>query len=197
MESRGVVPNRRRTVTLKASVLDLYESRFGAPSRRAQFDVDDHHMDVCKWSADRTSEGVAIYATLGVSTVTPKESPTHRHEFFIGLHPEKDDVVRALAVLGIHEARSNEALDHGHTVTLDWPLWERAQVRTFLVARQRGEIIPTLTLPEGLHVEFLQAIPVFESELDFKRRYGVDALLRHWADRQVPFWDPMRVAEPS
>ena len=185
-------------MTIQHKILERYETQFGVPSRRARFDVDNHRMEICKWSAESSGEGVAIYATLGASGRPPHALPTtHRHEYFIGLNPERDDVARALAVLGIHEARQREELDHGHALTLDWPLWEGAQFRTFLVMRQRGEIIPTLSLPDGLHVEFLQAIPVFDSELDFKRIHGVDALVRHWADGQVAFWDPMRVAEPS
>ena len=36
--------------------------------------------------------------------------------------------------------------------------------RRFLGVRPLGHVIPPLELPDGQHVEFLQAIPIFESE---------------------------------
>jgi hypothetical protein len=38
-------------------------------------------------------------------------------------------------------------------------------VRRFLVLSPLGDIISPLELPDGMHVEFMQAIPIFESEL--------------------------------
>ncbi len=69
-------------------------------------------------------------------------------------------------------------------------------LRWFLVLRPVGDIIPPLELPDGMHVEFLQAIPIFESELAYKAAHGAEALLSLWEEEQVPFWDPGRSPVP-
>ena len=67
----------------------------------------------------------------------------------------------------------------------------------FLVMRPSGDIISPVKLPDGLQVEFLQAIPVFESEIAFKAEHGAEALIRRWEDLGVRFWDPNRNPEPE
>jgi hypothetical protein len=76
-------------------------------------------------------------------------------------------------------------------------LWPGTDIHRFLVLRPIGDIIPTLELPEGLHVDFLQAIPIFDYELAYKAEHGVEALLRRWEESRVPFWDPNRSPAPA
>jgi hypothetical protein len=49
-----------------------------------------------------------------------------------------------------------------------------------------------LVLPDGLHVDFLQVIPVHDAEVDHTIAHGVDSLLNEWEKADVPFWDPHR-----
>jgi hypothetical protein len=70
-------------------------------------------------------------------------------------------------------------------------------MRRFLVLRPLGDLIPPLELPDGLHVEFLQATPIFDSELAYKSGHGAESLLRRWEESGVPFWDPNRSPEPA
>ncbi len=46
------------------------------------------------------------------------------------------------------------------------------------------------------HVEFLAAIPVFESEIRRLRSSSLDALYEWWEQSGVRFWDPSR-PEPT
>lgn len=48
-----------------------------------------------------------------------------------------------------------------------------------------------------MHVEFMQAVPIFESELAYKARHGARELLEHWQESGVAFWNPGRVPEPA
>ena len=48
-----------------------------------------------------------------------------------------------------------------------------------------------------MHVEFLQAIPIYESERRFKNQHSAEALLERWEDAQVRFWDPRRARRDS
>jgi hypothetical protein len=95
----------------------------------------------------------------------------------------------------LYPAREGVALDHGHTVPAREPLWPGAQMRSFLVVRPRPNFLPALELQGGSHVEFFQAIPLFDAEVAFKRKYGAEALLRRWEEADVHFWDSERVLE--
>jgi hypothetical protein len=54
-----------------------------------------------------------------------------------------------------------------------------------------------LTLADGTHIEFLQALPIFDSEFAFKTDHGAEALLDRWEKSRVPFWDPNRTPAPA
>lgn len=178
---------------MRAAVREHYLNVWGDPSREACFSRGECTIEVLKWDAERNPQEVAMYGTLGASERQDPEFPAHRMEFLAGFRPELDDIAQALAMLATSEA----AVDDGHTVTFSEPLWRGTRARTFLVLRPPEEIVPPLLLADGRHVEFLQAIPIFPSELAFKKRNGAEGLLAHWEKRRVPFWDPDRSAEPG
>ena len=180
------------------AVRDLYRARWGEPARQARFDVGEYGIEVLKWDADANPEGVNLYATVGASTrPLIGRGPKHRVEFFVGLVPAQDGIASALAALGLYSEREGVALDEGHTVPGGGSLWPGSQMRAFLVMRPSPDFLPALQLPDGLHVEFLQAIPIFDSELAFKADRGADALMRRWKDVGVPFWNSDREPEPA
>jgi hypothetical protein len=181
---------------ITGAIRDLYVARWGQPSRSARFQVDGLKVEIFKWDADANPEGVNLYAMIGASA-RPGADPNHRVEFFVGLLPAKDEIASPLAALALYPTREGVALDHGHTVSADGSLWPGTEMRRFLVLRPLGDIIPPLELPDGLHVEFLQAIPIFESELAYKSEHSAEALLRRWEESRVPFWDPNRSPEPA
>jgi hypothetical protein len=54
-----------------------------------------------------------------------------------------------------------------------------------------------LDLSGDLHVEFLQAIPIFESERAFKAEHGADAPIHRWEAAGGRFWDRARPDAPA
>jgi hypothetical protein len=185
-------------LTLVEAVGDLYRARWGEPTRKARFDIGDFGIEILKWDADANPEGVALYATVGASDwPLADRDPDHRVEFFVGLLPPQDAIASALAALGLYPAREGVALDHGHTVPAGKPLWPGSQMESFFVVRPRPDFLPALELQGALHVEFLQAIPVFEPELAFKRKHGAEALLGRWEEADVHFWDSHRLLAPA
>jgi hypothetical protein len=68
-------------------------------------------------------------------------------------------------------------------------------MEAFLVVRPFNDFLPPLEMP-GVHVEFLQAIPLYPSERAWKVTHGVEALLERWEHAGVSFWDPRRAANP-
>jgi hypothetical protein len=174
-------------------VEDLYSALWGEPVRRARFETPEHAIDVQKWGPDQSDEGVAIYATVGASLYPPDPArPTHRAEFITGLLPEQDAVASPLAALGLYAVRESRPVGHGHIVPADGPLWPGSLMTRFLVLRPRADFLPPLELPDGLHVDFLQAMPIFDSEREFVVDHGPDALVARWEEKGVPFWDPQR-----
>jgi len=191
-------PLEEGTLDVLDAVRDVYRARWGDESRRAVFRTRSDQVEILKWGASGNGEGVDLYATLGASAVDlPGAQPGHRVEFFVGLRPGQDDIASALAALGLFARREQEFVGHGHTIPADGPLWPGTQMKTFLVLSQVGEIIPPADLFDGVHVEFLQAVPVFESERQYKIAHGADALVRLWERAGTPFWDPNRCAARS
>lgn len=183
---------------ITGAVRDLYLARWGEPSRKAAFRVAGLEVEVYKWDAEASSEGVALYATIGSSAhPMPGRDPKHRVEYFLGLLPPRDAVASPLAALALYSAREGVAVGHGDTVPADGPLWPGTGMRRFLVLRPSGDIISPLELPDGMHVEFMQAIPIFESELAYKARHSAKELLEHWQESGVAFWNPGRLPEPA
>lgn len=180
------------------AVRDVYRTRWGDASRHAVFRTSSDQVEILKWGASGNGEGVDLYATLGASAVDlPGGERGHRVEYFVGLRPGEDGIASALAALGLYARREQEFVGHGHTVSSDGPLWPGTQMKSFLVLRQIGEILPAVDVLDGVHVEFLQAVPVFESERQYKIEHGVDALVGLWETAGTPFWDPNRCAEPA
>jgi hypothetical protein len=173
------------------AVRALYRANWGEPIRRAAFG-DDVLIEVEKWVA----EGVTIYATVGASNVPALHDDRHRVEFFTGLTPERDDVALALGHLALYAVTGGDEVEHGHTVPMPGPLWPGTEMRRFLVMRPTGGFLDGLDLPDGLHVVFLQAIPIFDSERELAASIGADALIDRWSKATVPFWDPMRLPSP-
>ncbi len=58
--------------------------------------------------------------------------------------------------------------------------------------RPKGDFLDPITLPDGLHVVFMQAIPLYKSEVERKAEVGADALVAEWERQELPFWDPDR-----
>lgn len=171
----------------------FYRKRWGDASRRARFEVDGLIIEVAKWAADANPEGVALYATLGASSQpTQGRGPAHQVEFFVGLLPEQDHIASALAALGLYSSRHGVALNHGDTVPAEGPLWPGTPMRTFLIVRPLRGFLSPLDQVDELHVDFLQAIPLFDQERVFKSEQGVDGLLQRWERDAVAFWNSER-----
>jgi suppressor of fused protein SUFU len=174
-----------------------YRELWGAPSRTARFRRNDYSVDIYKWEASVNREGVTVYTTLGASCYTMVGAPTeHRVEFFVGLDPARDEIASPLAGLALYAAEHQTVVAHGHTVPVGQPLWLGTEMSAWLVLQPLSEIIPPLHTVDGTHVEFLQAIPLYPSELAFKKAHQAEGLLEKWRQAKVPFWNPDRKPEP-
>ena len=173
-----------------------YIKVFGEPTREAHFTELGISVQIYKWDERSNPQEVALYATIGSSDHLLPHDPNHRIEFFTGFLPSEDRVAKALAMLALYPAVEAGELADGHTLTFTEPLWPGTEMSTFLVMEPDTEIIPVLQGPDGLHVIFLQAIPIYPSELEFKVKHGAEGLIRRWEKSGVPFWNPNRTPNP-
>ncbi|GAA2602678.1 hypothetical protein GCM10010435_97290 [Winogradskya consettensis] len=173
-----------------ARVREHYELMWQTPGRVARFDILGAPMEVYKWPAESTGEGVALYATNGASAVVASTGGV-RVEFFVGLMPEFDDIVSSLSLLGSYPLQGGAA-SAGDTVTLGDPLWPGAATSTFLLVPQTDWLVEPLPLPDGSHVHFHQVLPISASELALKRQCGAIWLLAELNDEGIPTWQHQR-----
>jgi hypothetical protein len=145
-----------------------------------------------KWAAERNPEGVALYISVRAQAPQNTDDADHRVGFFVGLLPEQDEIASPLAALALYSWREQVHVGHGDTIPADEPLWTGTTMSRFLILRAKRTVVPTYVAPEGFHVQFLQAIPIYQSEISFKKREGTDALLDRWEAMNTPFWDSHR-----
>ncbi len=178
-------------------VKDYYRALWGEPSREAWFCMFGCEIELYKWDADANPEAVAIYATIGAS-VYPLDGfdPNHRVEFFTELLPVEDRIAKPFSMLAMEPGLYGTGLERGHVLTHPEPLWPETPMHSFLILGSSPNVLPSLELIGGLHVEFLQTAPVFPSEVKFIRENGSEALMQLWRVERVEFWNPYRLPNP-
>jgi hypothetical protein len=168
-------------------VADALVERWGKPDRYARFETEPNLVEVLKYDAETTKEGVVIYATA-----TSGPSPSgHFTEFILGLDTAHDDVADPLARLAAF-ARST-AVHDGDTVPIDRPLWAGSEFRRFLTMHQVESIIGPFDI-DGRHVQFMNAIPIYEAEVAIKGALGGRRFLDELRRQGIGFWDAARPA---
>lgn len=179
--------------TIVERVRAHYARHWGHPSQEFEYTIGPETYEVYRWNAETHPEGVNLYATNGASAYAPA-SKKHRFEIFLGLLPAADEAARTLAMAASLPSRQKADLGDGHTIAFEEPVWPGTAMRSLLLARPTEEILPDVLLGERLHVEFLQALPLYDSELALKKKEGAESLLDRLRAARVPFWDPARAA---
>lgn len=171
------------------SAFRIYISKYGEPSRTAEFvSRAGPKILVYKWNEDQTDEGVTMYATDGASEVLG--TGERSCEFFLGLTPAADDIVEALAEAAMEGNGSGQVPSSGDSITLAFDLWRGTKMRSFLFT-DGSELIPS-HLETSKRIDFIQLVPLFASELDFKSAHGESALWEKFKANTVPYWDSTR-----
>src|SRR5258705_12414168 len=153
----------------------------GIPDGEARFETFEIVVEVLKYEPVKTREGVVIYVTSTIG----RNDAGHFKEFLVGLDGPHDDVADPLARLSAF-ARASPIHD-GDTVPMDEPLWPGTDMRRWMATTQREAGIGPSTI-DGRHVEFMNGIPISESELEAKQRLGVDGFLAELRDNGLGLW---------
>lgn len=176
--------------SITAALRNRYLERFGPPTREARYCPPSRRViEIWKWVREATTEGVCIYATVGAAGTM--RSGVRRCEFFLGLSPEVDSVAESLAEVAIHGTGTGRVPSSGDTITLSQPLWNGAEMRSLLVTDGGEQIISPIEVG-GISVEFLQLVPLFANEVEFKSTNGEKALWNLFQSRSTPYWDSAR-----
>ncbi|GMA99503.1 suppressor of fused domain protein [Pelosinus sp. IPA-1] len=128
------------------------------------------------------------YATCGMSQ--PGDTrPIEIHMFSEIQHIDNIELLTALA----HYYHSGAVLRFGHTLNLG-KSWIEGSLCTrgmLSLPYLDGEELELLDL-ETKTVQFLWLIPITESELDYKKQYGLDQTEKLFEERELDFANPFR-----
>lgn len=169
------------------AIRNYYRELYGEPSREAEFIAPSgKKIQVLKWDAEATGEEVSIYATIGASD----EGQEISSEFFIGLSPEEDSIAFALAEIALHGNGTSTIPKSGDSITLSSDVWKNTKLTSFLFT-EGGEIIAPLDRNES-KVSFIQLVPLYSQELEYKKKNGEEALWQMFETKSVEYWNPCR-----
>lgn len=170
---------------------ESYRRTLGFPSRASEFFARGRKVEVFKWEPSEHASDVFLYVTSGFSLYEFSDDPSHRAELFIGLIPDEDGVARGVAATAFELMFRDVVPQHGLVVTFAEHLWPAAPFVGFVITHPLVEVVPAIEVDE-VHVFFYQLIPVTQSEGDYIRKNGYEALRLIWESSRVPFWDPHR-----
>jgi len=173
---------------MEVTIEEYYKKLYGEPASRKKFlSRDGNRIQILKWNEGQTDLGITLYATIGSSIILEYQNNTC--EFFLGLTPENDSCIDAVAEVAI-EGNGIGPPNFGDSITISFALWESTDMKTFLFTDGEDNI-PSISVMNK-NVRFIQLVPIFSSELEFKTKYGHKLFWDQFDLLQVPYWESDR-----
>lgn len=144
--------------------------------------------------------GVALYASAGISVPGPGgRGHSHTVEVFTGIRQDSAQVREAFAnlITSLVCSTSPHPACHGVFVAGDWEVIEDRKFTGWILTERPDELIPDLQLKDGRHITFLDALPVFPEEAEFRQGNRAEDLLGMWEEWEVKSADLDRELHPS
>lgn len=174
-------------------VRDHYVSTFGPPTDSDTIQREGVDVEICRWPAPPGYPGTLVATLGGAAVPSPHPLESHRCEFYALLSPGLPLIGHILADLATYPVSEGARLGDSHTVDFQRPLSDLNDMHQVLLIRPNDDFLPAFASKvSDMHVEFLEVIPVFRSEVVFKQQHGVGALFETWEARKVAFWNPGR-----
>ncbi|MDR0984290.1 MAG: suppressor of fused domain protein [Ruminococcus sp.] len=144
-------------------------------------------FQILKWSPGY-DKNYWIYATCGMSE-NCNESGLELH---ILSGCENDFLIELLTVIAHYHITENE-LGYGHTVNFGCPLCNGSMCKYGLISLPYldGSSLEWLNSDEK-KIQFLWLIPITQSERNFKKKNGLDALENLFENEEFNYLDPFR-----
>ncbi|MDQ0147604.1 MULTISPECIES: suppressor of fused domain protein [Micrococcaceae] len=144
-------------------------------------------MGVFEWPAGTTRLGVHLYASAGAGHYR-KDDHRHAVELFAGVNHGGQEVLKAFANMALNVRESGTVPQHGVFVAGDWNIIESRKFTGWVLTERPDDFMPQLDLPDG-HVVFLDALPVFPEEAEYRHGNRSDDLFDIWEAEGVKSWD--------
>ncbi|WP_285248847.1 suppressor of fused domain protein [Pseudarthrobacter sp. efr-133-R2A-89] len=144
-------------------------------------------MGVFEWPAGTTRLGVHLYASAGAGHYGEAHHG-HAVELFTGVKPGGQDVLEAFSTMALNVRDAGTVPQHGVFVAGDWKIIKGRGFTGWVLTERPDDFMPQLDLP-GVHVVFLDALPVFPEEADYRHGNRSDDLFDIWEAEEVKSWD--------
>ena len=148
---------------------------------------DGKRMGVFEWPDGTTRLGVHLYASAGAGHYG-SDHDGHAVELFTGVKPGGPDVLEAFCTMALNVRESGTVPQHGVFVAGDWKIIRGRKFTGWVLTERPDDFMPQLDFPGG-HVAFLDALPVFPEEAEYRHGNRTDDLFDIWETEEVKSWD--------
>jgi hypothetical protein len=153
-------------------------------------------IGVFDWPEGSSRLGVHFYASAGASNHGPG-ARQHAVELFVGVKTGDAAVLEAFADAAMSVRKSNGVPQHGSFISGDWKVIRGRKFTGWILTERPDDLIPELRLQDGRHVVFLDALPVYPEEAEYRNGNRSEELLGIWEDFRVKSWDLDRELPPG
>ncbi|PNH82948.1 MULTISPECIES: suppressor of fused domain protein [unclassified Arthrobacter] len=145
-------------------------------------------LGVFEWPAGTSRRGVHFYASAGASPYGP-DARHHAVELFVGVEAGDEAVLEGFADMALSVLKSGTVPRHGVFVAGGWKVIKGRDFTGWVLTERPDDLIPQLDLPDGRHVVFLDALPVFWEEAEYRHGNRADDQFEIWEAEEVKSWD--------
>src|SRR5215217_7840580 len=178
-----------------------YASAVGAePEFGTMTSLEGNKVGIFYWPQASSRMGVHFYASAGISVPGPGgRGHSHTVEVFTGIRQDSPQVREAFAnlITSLVCSGTPHPACHGVFVAGNWEVIKGRKFTGWVLTERPDELIPDLHLKDGRHIAFLDALPVFPEEADFRHGNRADDLLGMWEEWEVESADLDRELHPS
>ncbi|MEO5318558.1 suppressor of fused domain protein [Arthrobacter sp. CC3] len=145
-------------------------------------------LGVFEWPKGTSRMGVHLYASAGATRHGPG-ARQHAVELFLGVNTGSEAVKEAFANMTLSVLKSNTVPQHGVFVAGSWKVIKGRKFTGWVLTERPDDLIPELQLTTGRHVVFLDALPVFPEEAQYRHGNRSDELFGIWEETGVESWN--------
>ena len=143
---------------------------------------------------------VHLYASAGISVPGPGgRAHSHTVEVYTGVKQDSPEVLEAFAnlITSLVCGTSRHPACHGVFVVGNWEVIEGRKFTGWILTERPDFLIPDLQLKDGRQITFLDALPVYPEEAEFRHGNRAEELLGMWEEWGVKSWDLDRELHPT
>lgn len=145
-------------------------------------------VGIFEWPKGTSRMGVHLYASAGATRHGPGVRK-HAVELFVGVSTGSDAVKEGFANLILSVLKSNTVPQHGVFVAGNWKVIKGRKFTGWVLTERPDDLIPELQLKDGRHVVFLDALPVFPEETEYRHGNRSGELFEIWEECGLKSWD--------